>query len=898
MTEAAPGVSPVRSARPALDLAAAARQPVDAVLHELGSTQTGLTSDQAARWLATVGRNVLASHKVTALGVLGRQLRNPLLILLLAAAGVSAATGDPTDGAIIAAIVVLSVGLGFVNEYRSEVAVAALHANIRHEALVWRDGRQQRLDVRDLVPGDVVALGVGDLVPADLRLLEADQLECDEAVLTGEPMPAVKSAATVPVGDSAVDLPACAFMGTVVHQGAGRGVVVATGSATAFGKIAVGLAERQAETTFQAGLRGFSKLLVRIAAVLTTSIFVINVAFHRPLLDALLFSLAIAIGITPQLLPAIVSVSLSTGSRELARRRVLVKRLVTIEDLGNIEVLFTDKTGTLTEGAITFDQALDPGGLPATWPLLLGLVCNEATMTANGPVGGNALDVALWSAPAAGALAADATGGPLAYQRLGLAPFDHDRQLASVTVRTSAGATLLVVKGAPEAVLARCVDVPADAPKSLERLFADGARVVAVATRDAPGLTTPGPADEHDLHLVGFLTFVDRPKSDAGASIAKLNGLGVAVKVITGDNPIVAAKVCRDLGLDLEQVRTGAELERLDDEALAAAIPHTTVFARVSPDQKSRIIKVARRTGVDVAFLGDGVNDAVALHAADVGISVESATDVAKDAADIVLLDKDLGVLADGVTEGRRIFANTLKYVLMATSSNFGNMVSAAGASLFLSFLPMLPSQILLNNLLYDAGQLAIPTDRVDPEVLARPAAWDIGFVRRFMSVFGPVSSIFDFLTFFVMLRVLHASHSEFRSGWFVESLATQTLVVYVIRTRRVPFFRSRPSLPMFITPMTCALVGAVLPFTPLAGFLGFATLPISFFLILLGMIATYLLLVEIVKRRFYAVQARPHRPPAIHQERRQRRIQRRAARFTHRATHNRPRRRPGLGPA
>jgi Mg2+-importing ATPase len=895
MTKAAPGVSPARSA---LDLAAAARHPVDAVLQELGSTQTGLTSGQAARRLATVGRNVLASHKVTALGVLGRQLRNPLLILLLAAAGVSAATGDPTDGAIIAAIVVLSVGLGFVNEYRSEVAVAALHANIRHEALVWRDGRQQRLDVRDLVPGDVVALGVGDLVPADLRLLEADQLECDEAVLTGEPMPAVKSAATVPVGDSAVDLPACAFMGTVVHQGAGRGVVVATGSATAFGKIAVGLAERQAETTFQAGLRGFSKLLVRIAAVLTTSIFVINVAFHRPLLDALLFSLAIAIGITPQLLPAIVSVSLSTGSRELARRRVLVKRLVTIEDLGNIEVLFTDKTGTLTEGAITFDQALDPGGLPATWPLLLGLVCNEATMTANGPVGGNALDVALWSAPAAGALAADATGGPLAYQRLGLAPFDHDRQLASVTVRTSAGATLLVVKGAPEAVLARCVDVPADAPKSLERLFADGARVVAVATRDAPGLTTPGPADEHDLHLVGFLTFVDRPKSDAGASIAKLNGLGVAVKVITGDNPIVAAKVCRDLGLDLEQVRTGAELERLDDEALAAAIPHTTVFARVSPDQKSRIIKVARRTGVDVAFLGDGVNDAVALHAADVGISVESATDVAKDAADIVLLDKDLGVLADGVTEGRRIFANTLKYVLMATSSNFGNMVSAAGASLFLSFLPMLPSQILLNNLLYDAGQLAIPTDRVDPEVLARPAAWDIGFVRRFMSVFGPVSSIFDFLTFFVMLRVLHASHSEFRSGWFVESLATQTLVVYVIRTRRVPFFRSRPSLPMFITPMTCALVGAVLPFTPLAGFLGFATLPISFFLILLGMIATYLLLVEIVKRRFYAVQARPHRPPAIHQERRQRRIQRRAARFTHRATHNRPRRRPGLGPA
>jgi len=682
-------------------------------------------------------------------------------------------------------------------------------------------------------------------------------------------------------------------MGTVVHQGSGRGVVGATGSSTAFGKIAVGLSERQAETAFQAGLRDFSKLLVRVAAVLTTSIFVINVAFHRPLLEALLFSLAIAIGITPQLLPAIVSVSLSTGSRRLARRRVLVKRLVAIEDLGNIEVLFTDKTGTLTEGAITFDQALDPAGQPARWPLLLGLVCNEATITQHGPVGGNALDVALWSAPAAQPVAADPTGGPDAYQRLGLVPFDHDRQLASVAVRTPAATTLLVAKGAPEAVLARCLNVPADSQATLARLFADGARVIAVATRQAPGLTTPTSADERGLHLAGFLTFIDRPKADAGASIAKLGSLGVTVKVITGDNPVVAGKVCRDLGLDVEQVRTGAEVERLDDDGLAAAIGHTTVFARISPDQKSRIIKVARRTGVDVAFLGDGVNDAVALHAADVGISVESATDVAKDAADIVLLDKDLGVLADGVMEGRRIFANTLKYVLMATSSNFGNMFSAAGASLFLSFLPMLPSQILLNNLLYDTGQLAIPTDRVDPEVLARPAAWDIGFVRRFMSVFGPVSSIFDFLTFFVMLQVLHAGQAEFRSGWFIESLATQTLVVFVIRTRRVPFFHSRPSLPMLITPLTCALVGAVLPFTPLAGVLGFAALPVSFFLILLGMIATYLLLVELVKRRFYAVQAHPRRPRPTRQQRHQRRIQQRAARFIYHPTTKRTPARP-----
>lgn len=862
------------------DLATASRQSVAEVFTRLGTKEGGLTSDEAATRRRASGANVLASHRVTAFGVLARQLRNPLLILLLAAAGVSAATGARTDAAIIAAIVILSVGLGFINEYRSEVAVAALHASIRHEALVWRDNAEQRLDVPDLVPGDVLALRVGDLVPADVRLIEANQLECDEAVLTGESTAAAKTVEPA-TSDSAVDLPSCAFMGTVVHQGSGRAVVVATGSATAIGKIAVGLGERQAETAFQAGLRGFSKLLVRGAAVLTISIFVINVAFSRPLLEALLFSLAIAIGITPQLLPAIVSVSLSMGSRELARRRVLVKRLVTIEDLGNIEVLFTDKTGTLTEGAITFDQALDAAGLPTSTPLLLGLVCNEATVTATGPLGGNALDVALWSTPAAAALVASADG-PSAYQRLGLVPFDHDRQLCSVVARPADGETLLVTKGAPEAVFARCVDTPSQAQETLERLFADGARVVAVANREAPGLVQPVAADERDLRFAGFLAFVDKPKTEAGASIAKLNHVGVGVKIITGDHGIVAAKVCRDIGLDVEAVLTGAELEGIDDDELASAIPHTTVFARVSPEQKSRIIKVARRTGVDVAFLGDGVNDASALHAADVGISVDSATDVAKDAADIVLLDKDLGVLADGIMEGRRIFANTLKYVLMATSSNFGNMFSAAGASLFLTFLPMLPSQILLNNLLYDVGQLAIPTDRVDAEVLARPSAWDIAFVRRFMSVFGPVSSIFDFMTFFVMLAILHASQAEFRSGWFVESLATQTLVVFLIRTRRLPFIRSRPSVPMIVTPISCAVIGAVLPFSPLANFLGFTTLPLSFFLILIGMIATYLVLVEFAKSRFYAVQAHPRRPDLTHEERHQRHIARRAARFTH----------------
>ncbi len=863
-----------------LSLAEAAHLPLGEVLDRLGVTPSGLSTRQAEERLRTVGPNVLAAHKVTALGVLLRQLRNPLLILLLVAAAVSGATGDPTDASIIAAIVLLSVGLGFVNEYRSERAVAALHANIHHQAVVRRDGREQRIDVRDLVPGDVLSLGIGDLIPADIRLLEAAQLECDEAVLTGESMPSAKSPAPAARSESEVDLPSCAFMGTIVHQGSARGVVVSTGSATAFGKIAIGLGAPPAYTAFQVGLKDFSKLLVWIAGILTVSIFAINVAFSRPLIDALLFSLAIAIGITPQLLPAIVSVSLATGSRELARRKVLVKRLVTIEDLGNIQVLFTDKTGTLTEGAISFDRSLDGAGTAASAPLLLGLLCNQATLTEQGPVGGNPLDQALWAAPDTAALVSGSEGLS-AYQRLGLLPFDHERQLVSVTARTPSGSRVLVTKGAPEAVLARCVETPSGATAVLEHLFAEGARVVAVASRDAGDVTDPRPEDERDLHLGGFLTFHDPPKPDAGASIAKLHALGVEVKIITGDNGMVAAKVCRDIGLELGRVLSGADLDQLDDDALAEAIPATTVFARVSPEQKSRIIKVARRRGEDVAFLGDGVNDAVALHVADVGISVDSATDVAKDAADIVLLEKDLGVLADGVMEGRRIFANTLKYVLMATSSNFGNMFSAAGASLFLTFLPMLPSQILLNNLLYDVGQLAIPTDEVDPEVLARPAAWDITFVRRFMTVFGPVSSIFDFLTFFVMLGILHAGHAEFRTGWFVESLATQTLVVFLIRTRRIPFFRSRPSRGMLITPTAMAALGAVLPFTPLSHLLGFSTLPLTFFLILIGMVLTYLALVEFAKSRFYANEhGRPVRVSTSQEQQRTRRLRRRAGRF------------------
>jgi len=865
------------SARGVLNVADAARLTPDEVCSRLGTGIEGLSSHEAADRLHEFGPNALATHEVRAGVVLWRQIRNPILILLLGAALVSGLTGGGTNAVIIAVIVALSVGLGFFNEYRAEVAMDALRGKIRHEAEVTREGRTSRIPVADLVPGDVVVLRIGALVPADMRLVRVDELECDEGVLTGESMPVAK--AVEPVTDRQdLDQPGCAFMGTIVHQGSAVGVVVETGPSTAFGTIAAGLSERQGQTAFESGLARFSRFLFGVAAVLTAFIFIVNVALSRPLIDALLFSLAIAVGIAPEMMPAIVTVSLSSGSRALAAKKVLVKRLVAIEDLGNIEILFTDKTGTLTDGVITFERGLDADGRDSDLPLLLGLVCNEATVGDEGPVGGNALDQALWSSPGT---ATELAAPVAAYRRFGLLPFDHERQLCSALVADPSGGTLVITKGAPEVVLDRCSTVPVNARSTLETLFAKGTRVVALATRSGQGLHGLSSGVENDLTLVGFLAFADRPKADAGASIAKLRKLGVEVKIITGDNGTVASTVCSEIGLECAGVLNGAQVEVLDDDDLEAAILTTTVFARIGPDQKSRIIKVARRTGKDVAFLGDGVNDAVALHHADVGISVDSGTDVAKDAADVVLLDKDLGVLAEGVMEGRRIFANTMKYVLMSTSSNFGNMFSAAGASVFLSFLPMLPTQILLNNLLYNAGQLVIPTDRVDPEALARPAAWDMTFIRRFMSVFGPISSIFDFLTFWVMLSVLHAGHVEFRTGWFVESIATQTLVVYVIRTRRVPFFRSRPSLPMLIVPTGAALVGAVLPYTGLAPLLGFTPLPTSFFLILFGMVVVYLLLVELAKTRFYrAPHARTPRIASTHAERMERRIRRRASRF------------------
>ena len=616
------------------------------------------------------------------------------------------------------------------------------------------------------------------------------------------------------------------------------------------------------------GLRRFSYLLLRVALTLTVVIVVINLLLRRPVIESALFGLAIAVGITSQLLTAVVSTSLASGSRRLARLKVVVKRLVCIEDLGDIDILMTDKTGTLTEGHIELIDAVDPVGNHTESVLRLGMLATEVD-PATGGVSANELDAALWSD----------RPGIVGVTRVALLPFDHTRRSTSALVDDADG-RMLVVKGAPEHVLAHCDHVPAAAQDTLSALFAEGRRVVAVASRPAPGLTGLTAADECGLALNGFLVFADNPKTAASQSLAQRAALGIEVKVATGDNPSVAEKVCAELGLTSKGTVTGAQLEQMDADELDTAARERTIFARVSPEQKARLISSLRCDGHSVGFLGDGVNDALALHSADFGISVDTATDVAKDAADVVLLEKDLGVLATGVAEGRRIFANTIK-VLMGTSSNFGNMFSAAAASAVLTFLPMLPSQILLNNLLDDSSQLAIPTDRVDDEQLHAPSHWNIAFIRRFMLTFGPISSLFDLVTFGLMLGVLHAAPVEFRTGWFVESLATQTLIIFAIRTRRVPFLRSRPGGLVTLATFAVIATGIALTVSPLAHSLGFTPLPWQFFTALAGLTVAYLVLVEVTTTVFYSEPMRlagqPHRTRG-HEHR----VHRRAARFSH----------------
>jgi Mg2+-importing ATPase len=877
--------------------------PAAEVLEALGSGRGGLSEEEAARRLA-LGANILEARRVSWPHVLVRQFASPLQGLLVAAAAMAFATGDQLNATIIVAILLGSAFLGFVNEYRAERTAADLHERISHTVVVLRGGKERSLAVRELVPGDVIRLGLGNIVPADARVLDAVDLEADEGVLTGESAAVAKSPATVPEGTELAELSDCLLMGTVVHAGSARAVVTSTGPATEFGRIAAGLAQGLPPTSFQRGLSAFSLMLLWVGLALTGGILVINLLLERPLLDSILFSLAIAVGITPQLLPAVVSTSLAAGSRLLAKDGVLVKRLLAIEDLGNLDVLLTDKTGTLTEGRIGFEEAVPADGSEPGRLAELALLCCEEDPADRGASGAgqNPVDAALWEA------FPDLPARLIGTRRLALRPFDHETRTMETVVAGAAARPegLRILKGAPEAVLERCAAVGDDDRSALDELFRRGARVVAVASVPADGTDDGGAGP---LRLEGFLSFIDRPKSDARESLDRLEALGIEVKIATGDNALVAEHVISVLGMPKGGILTGAEVAAMDDDELASAAAGTRVFARVSPEDKARIVTVLRREH-SVGFLGDGVNDALALNRADVGISVDSATDVAKDAADVVLLEKDLDVLADGVVGGRRIFANTIKYLLMGTSSNFGNMFSAAAASAFLAFLPMLPGQILLNNLLYDSSQLAIPTDRVDQDQLRRPAHWDIGSIRRFMLVFGPISSLFDFATFGLMLWVFNAAPEEFRAGWFVESLATQTLIVFAIRTRRIPFVRSRASAALTASVLAVVAIGAVIPYTPFGTLIGFRPLPAPFFLALVGMVALYLVLVETAKHYFYRLaDARAIRELAVREAARaaapgeavhasHARVHRRAAPFLVHTGRARVRRPPGTGAA
>jgi Mg2+-importing ATPase len=835
-------------AGPPAEIGRFARTPADAVLAEMRSAESGLDSAEAARRLASIGPNALPQPHATAVRILGRQLANPLLGLLLAATAVSFVLGQRTDALIIVAIMTLSVTLGFFDEYRADRAARLLEEHLSHTARVLRGGQAIDIPVQEVVPGDVLLLEVGDIVPADARILSTVDVSADESVITGESMPADKQAGAV---TTAGDLGSVLLAGAALRSGQARAVAVATGAATMVGQVAARTERAAPVTEFQRGLRRFSLFLVAVTAALTLFIFVANTVLGRNVLEALLFSLAIAVGLTPQLLPAIVTVSLALGGRRLAGRKVIVRHLVAIEDLGNVEILFSDKTGTLTTGAIALDTVAGPpdaGGEQQVLDWASSWLLQQGRTTVTNP-----LDAALAADRRIQAAAAGRSGWTL----VDLLPFSYERRLAALDVAGPDRTRWVVVKGAAEEILARCgsggawgTDWRAAAQEQLDTLTSRGARAIAVAVRHDD--RRPLSEQLHELFdLVGFLGFSDPPKPDAGEAVARLATLGVTVKVLTGDHPAVAAHVCGQLGIPMLGVVTGVELDGLPEDQLAALVQRTTIFARVSPTQKAALVRAAQRLGRDVGFLGDGVNDAPALRQADVGISVDQATDVAKAAADVVLLEKDLGVLAEGVVEGRRTFANTVKYIQMATSSNFGNMFSAAGASLFLTFLPMLPTQILLNNFLYDVSELTLPTDTVDPELTERPAHWDIGRIGRFMLVFGPASSIFDFLTFALMLGPFNAGMALFRSGWFVESLCTQALVIFVLRTRRVPFWQSRPSKPLLVTTLAVVATAVYLPYSPLAGLLGFEALPPAFLAALVAMVATYLLIAETAKRWF-----------------------------------------------
>jgi Mg2+-importing ATPase len=825
----------------------------DSVFRLLDTSAAGLSSDQARERLAKFGANQLHAKKhATTLVLLLRQFISPIILILIGAAVLSIFLRDVIDAAIILTIVLVSGLLGFWQEHGAATAVGKLSAMVATKVRVLRDGAAMLVPLEEVVPGDIVLLAAGAIIPADGRLLEARDLFVNEAALTGETFPARKTPSALPSTTPMARRSNAVFMGTHVVSGTGKACVIHTGRSAEFGKVYETLRLRSPETEFEHGIRRFGYLLAEVTFLLVLAIFAFNVYFHQPVLDSLLFALALAVGLTPQLLPAIISINLSHGARRMAARRVIVKRLAAIENFGSMNVLCSDKTGTLTEGEVRVHAALDPSG--KTSPQVLFYAWLNATHE-TGFI--NPIDRAIRETPVAGGAG---------WEKLDEIPYDFLRKRLSVLMRKDSR-SLLVTKGALREMLAVSAEaqlgdgslvalktVRTEVERHWEEFSREGHRVLGVAYREMPGMTTITRADEREMIFAGFVVLSDPPKPGIRATINELKQLGITLKVITGDNALIAAHIAREVGLGEARVLSGPELRKMSAQALTRRVSETGVFAEIEPTQKERIVLALKKVGHVVGYLGDGINDAPALHAADVGLSVDSAVDVARESADFVLLEHDLEVLVDGVREGRRTFANTLKYVFIATSANFGNMFSMAGASLFLPFLPLLPKQILLINLLTDFPEMTIAGDNVDPEMGQAPRRWDIRFIRRFMLVFGLISSVFDYLTFGVLFW-LHANVAQFRTGWFIESIISAALIVLVVRSRR-PFFKSRPSKLLLLATVAIVIVTTVTPYLPMAGLLGFQPMPAHFYFVLGLIILGYILTAEVAKSMFYRHRA------------------------------------------
>jgi len=856
--------STVASAVSSVTLGEVARCSPDAALQRLRSSANGLTTEDAEARLRSVGPNEVA-HEVrhTIVGEIVSRSMNPLNLLLLTLAAASYFIGDQRAAFVIAVMVVLSVSLGFFQEHRSTKAADALRRMVQNNATVRRQdgGTAQGHDVpiRQVVPGDIVLLSAGDMIPSDVRLISAKDLFINQSMLTGEAMPLEKNAERhVGSAESRFDLPNICFMGSAVVSGVGCGVVVLTGARTAFGQVAATIAEQRVLTSFDKGVTRVTWMMLGLIGIMVPLVFLINGLSKGNWFEALLFAVAVAVGLTPEMLPMIVTVNLAKGAMAMSKKKVIVKRLNAIQNFGAMDVLCTDKTGTLTQDTIILKRHLDLGGEDSD------RVLEYAYLNSFHQSGlKNLLDVAvLRHVELQEKLKAQEQ-----FRKIDEIPFDFERRRMSVVLERGDEAHILICKGAVEEVFAVCTRYAindsvgaldashfAQAKDTTAKLNADGYRVIAVAFKEMPPAQVAySVADEANLTLLGYIAFLDPPKETAAPAITTLKTRGVQVKILTGDNDIVSRKICHDVGLPVDRIVLGSEIETLSPEELATLAETAAVFAKVSPSQKAAIIDALHLKGHVVGYLGDGINDGPALKAADVGISVDSAVDIAKETADIILLEKSLAVLGDGVLEGRKVFGNITKYIKMGASSGFGNMFSVIGASIFLPFLPMAPIQVLTNNLLYDVSQTTIPTDNVDAEYLAVPRRWDLGNLSKFVLLIGPISSIFDYVTFFMMLTVFQAwdKPALFQTGWFIESLLTQTLIIHIIRTARVPFLESRASMPVITTSLIIAAVGVILPFTWLGGTLGLVPPPPTYWMPLCLILLGYAILTHLMKTWF-----------------------------------------------